>query len=428
MASSAVKVTSSVSDRLVPSKDPWYTTPDGFEASTPGTVLRIRTAPGEPTAIYGNAAAAYQILYRTTGSRYQPTWAVTSLLIPKKASVFSGQNALMSLQIPYNTLNIDMGPSYLIFEPPVPNDYGIPPEQEKIDAMLGRGWYVTIPDFEGPRAAFTATVQAGHATLDGIRAVLSQTGNPDIALPSSADKFKYAMWGYSGGSLASEKAAELQVQYTPELTTGFVGAALGGLVSGVGNMFDVVNKKPFMGNLVLGLLGIMREFPEVDAYLQSRLKTEGPQDAASFLRGREMQSLQAFETYAGQDIYEFFVGGRADLEGNACEALRRVRQTEWTLGYHGAPAMPLYVYKAIGDEMTPIGDTDEHVDSLRRYGVSVLYERNMAGNHMTEIVNGQDRAMQWLASVFDGSYDGADKGVRVRDVTVDLVEIPFSWD
>lgn len=323
----------------------------------------------------------------------------------------------------YNSPSIDWGPSYSAFLPPQANPFGIPSDYENtINSLLGRGWFVNIPDFEGPRASFTATVRAGHATLDAIRAVLSLAGNADILLPGSADKFKYAMWGYSGGSLASEKAAELQVQYAPELSTGFVGAALGGLPSNIGSMFNVINKSLFAGNLVLGLLGIMNEYPEVDAYLRSRLKTDGPQNADAFLAGRSMNSLQAFPAYAGQDVYGYFIGGKADLEGSVI--LRRIEKTEWTLGFHGTPAIPLFVYKAVGDEMTPISDTDEHMAQYKRFNVSVRYERNTIGGHITEIVNGQGRAIEWLAGVFNGSPDTADQGFRSEDVTVDLYKPP----
>ncbi|KAI1760698.1 secretory lipase-domain-containing protein [Hypoxylon sp. FL1150] len=423
MAPSTIEVTSSIgSDHLLPTRDPWYTAPAGFETSTPGTVLRIRTVPGKSTS-FRNAAASYHILYRTTGSRYQPTWAVTSLMIPKKAVVSSsGYNALLSVQIAYNTPTIDFSPSYRVFQPPLPNNYGIPTDNERLNMMLGNGWYITIPDFEGPRAAFGATVQAGHATLDGIRAVLSLTGHADVLLPSSADKFKYAMWGYSGGSLASEKAAELQVQYAPELGPNFVGAAVGGLVSSLSGLFTATNKTPYAGNIVLVLLGVMNEYPEVDEYLRSRLKTEGPQDAAAFLKGLEMNSLLAFNAYRNQDIFDYFVGGKADIE--ACQVLRKIEKVEWTLGYHGAPEIPLFVYKAIGDEMTPIADTDAHMEHYKRFGVSVLYERNTAGGHIPEIVNGQDRAMRWLAGVFAGPYDKVEMGVKIRDVTVDLYKPP----
>ncbi|KAI2628727.1 lipase 1 [Hypoxylon sp. NC1633] len=421
---------STESDHLLPTKDPWYTAPADFEASIPGTVLRVRVVPSRP-AVFNNAAAAYHILYRTTGSRYQPTWAVTilpsnqvsirSLVIPRKAFVSSGYSALLSYQVAYNSPTIDWSPSYRIFQPPLPNKYGIPTDHEKVDIMLARGWFVTIPDFEGPCAAFGATVQAGHATLDGIRAVLSLTSNPDLfSLPSSPDRLKYAMWGYSGGSLASEKAAELQVQYAPELAAGFVGAALGGLVSDIGGS-NTINKTPYAGNFVLLLLGVMNEYPEIDSYLRSRLKSEGSQDATAFLKGRDMDSLQAFNAYGGQDIFGYFIGGQADLQ--ACPALRKVAKVEWKLGYHGAPEIPLFVYKAIGDEMTPIADTDAHMEHYKRFGVSVQYQRNTVGGHVSEIVNGQDRAIEWLASAFDGSYD-IGKGIETRDVTVDRYKPP----
>ncbi|ETS86247.1 hypothetical protein PFICI_00075 [Pestalotiopsis fici W106-1] len=307
-----------------------------------------------------------------------------------------------------------------MFQPPEPNRYGIPTGHEKLNAMLERGWFVTIPDFEGPRAAFGATVQAGHATIDGIRAVLSLAGHPEYPLPDSADKIRYAMWGYSGGSLASEKAAELQVQYAPEMTSGFVGAALGGLVSSAASVWEATNKTLYAGNLVLILLGTMNEYPEFDAHVRSRLKTEGPRNADGFLEGLKMNSLLAFQAYANQDIYEYFVGGREAIESS--EVYRRIRHTEWTLGFHGCPTMPLYIYKAVADEMTPIADTDEHVALYKRFGASILYERNTAGGHVPEIVNGQERAMKWLIDVLENSH--VQEGVTIRDVSVDEYKHP----
>lgn len=304
------------------------------------------------------------------------------------------------------------------------NGLGIPSGYEGFNEMLRRGWFVVVPDFEGPRACFGATVLAGHATLDAIRAVLSLAGNDDIPLPNDAGLFKHAMWGYSGGSIASEKAAELQVQYAPELSTGLVGAALGGLVSDIWSLYSVVNKTRFTGLLILILLGVMNEFPEVDAYIRSRLKPNGPQNATAFFEGRNMNALLAVSPFANQDIYGYFLNGRADLEESTI--MHRIRKVEWMLGYHGAPGIPLFVYKAVEDEMTLIADTDRHMAHYERHNVSVLYERNTVGDHITEIINGEGRAIEWLASVFDGSYDGANQGVRVRDVAVDIYKPPVA--
>lgn len=173
--------------------------------------------------------------------------------------------------------------------------------------------------------------------------------------------------------------------------------------------------------LILALSGIMHEYPEVDAYIRSRLK---PESANAFFEGNNMQSLQAFRAFANHDLYGYFKNGRADLKDSPI--FRKIGKVEWMLGYHGVPAIPLFIYKAIGDQMTPIADTDEHIAQYKRFNVSVLYERNTVGDHITEIENGQDRAIEWLASVFDGTYDGVDQGVRVRDVTVDVYKPPVT--
>lgn len=78
---------------------------------------------------------------------------------------------------------------------------------EDISTGLANGWFVNVPDYEGPLASFTAGVLSGHSTIDSIRAVF----NAKHILKIDKDA-RFAMWGYSGGALASEWAAELQVQ------------------------------------------------------------------------------------------------------------------------------------------------------------------------------------------------------------------------
>ena len=97
---------------LPPSQDPFYTAPSGYQNAAPGAVLRVRMAPGL-TSVIGNTSAAYNILYRTTDSNYQPSWAVTTLYIPQilaggnatntttgNSSTISPGTALLSYQVP----------------------------------------------------------------------------------------------------------------------------------------------------------------------------------------------------------------------------------------------------------------------------------------------------------------------------------------
>jgi hypothetical protein len=103
---------------LPPSRDPFYTAPHGFEKKAPGTVLRIRHAPGNITTVVANASAVYNIVYRTTDSNYKPSFAVTTLFIPLQNNISrtnSSQTSLLSIQLAYNSVWLDASPSLAIY-------------------------------------------------------------------------------------------------------------------------------------------------------------------------------------------------------------------------------------------------------------------------------------------------------------------------
>ena len=90
---------------------------DGIVAD-PGQVLKIRQAPGYLNLTVGNALVAYQILYRSTDSQYNPTFDVTTLFIPlwqyrcSPNTTSLCAHAVLSYQLPYDTCNVDASPSY----------------------------------------------------------------------------------------------------------------------------------------------------------------------------------------------------------------------------------------------------------------------------------------------------------------------------
>lgn len=207
---------------IPPSQDPWYTAPDGYESASPGAILRNRTAPSSVLqAVGSNCSAAYQLLYRTTASQGNATFAVTTVLVPQDPTT-----ALLSYQIPYDSAYINSSPSYTLSQQ-VDSD---------IKVALGKGYFVTVPDYEGPLASFTAGHMSGYATLDAVRATLNGAD-----LYGLLDDTLYATWGYSGGALATEWAAELQADYASELS--FAGSAMGGLTPNVTSVLETINMK-----------------------------------------------------------------------------------------------------------------------------------------------------------------------------------------
>ncbi|KAI1335647.1 LIP-domain-containing protein [Xylariaceae sp. FL0016] len=402
-----------VSQPLPPSQDPWYSAPPGFESTNPGAILRLRSAPGNLTTVVGNTSAAYNILYRTTDSRYQPSWAVTTLFVPNSFYVSpSGNRALLSYQFAYDSADVDSGPSYGLYyslAQAVPS-LGVPSDTGLLNSLLSQGWVVNTPDYEGPTAAFGASVQAGQATLDAVRAMLNLGHLTGQGI--GTNNVTVALWGYSGGSIATEAASELQVQYAPELVIN--GAAASGLVTDFSITFDLFNESPIAGDLVAVLLGVTAQYPPAAAYLRSRLQ---PENASVFLGAKNMITGAATSYFSMKNIYSYFLNGAADLKATV---LQKVYHVEMKLGYHGVPAMPMYIYNAIHDEYCPAGQTDELVAKYCGAGASITYDRNTVGGHVAEIVNGQPRAMEWVWSIFKESYISPSMGCLTRNVTVNI--------
>ena len=118
VTASPLQAVPSYAEPLPPSQDPFYTAPEGFEHKAPGTILRIRHAPGNATTVVANSSAVYNIVYRTTDSKYRPSFAVTTLFVPLQnltARANSSQTSLLSIQIAYNSVWVDASPSYGIY-------------------------------------------------------------------------------------------------------------------------------------------------------------------------------------------------------------------------------------------------------------------------------------------------------------------------
>jgi pimeloyl-ACP methyl ester carboxylesterase len=275
-----------------------------------------------------------------------------------------------------------------------------------IDEMLSFGWIVNIPDHLGPTSAFGASVQGGNATLDAVRVV-----HRLLDLKESSG-YNTTIWGYSGGSIATFAAAELQPRYAPEVR--IAGTVLGGLVDDISGDFDKLNKSPIAGTLIAFLLGITSQYPEARSYLESRLF---PNLKGEFMSVLDLEVTQAVKHFSGRDMYSFFQGGVADLRAPQLQGLY---DQQAKLGSKGVPEMPLFLYKAIEDQFCPIEWTDATVDRLCNAGAEIVYERNTVGNHVSEIENGKPRAFQFLWSIFDESYASPATKRNVSDVTVDV--------
>lgn len=411
---------------LPPSQDPWYTAPEQgiLVSSSLGSILRIRPDPFDLYAAVGKnlSSASYNILYRTNDANEIPTFAVTTLFVPTSASSSSGKHNLLSYQIPYNSPSVDASPSYALAT-------DLNSTFSDIAAALEQGWYVSVVDHEGPKASFAVGPVEGHAVLDAVRAVTRSSSSPAIKKSGYGhkdSKWNIGLWGYSGGSIASEFAAELQTTYAPDIE--IAGVAIGGLPTPVGNVLKSVNKSPYAGLIPLALWGYANAFPPLGDYLLSRLTPQAKKSGV-FTKAHNMTVTEGFVFYNNSDPFSYFINGQDDIFSSPL--IESLLEREGTMGKHGFPTMPMFVYKAIDDKLAPIEGTDALIEQYCGYnsvvgssnGASILYERNTVGGHVAEEINQDASALAFLAKVFNGQLGdgwphGNGTGCVVKNVTV----------
>ncbi|KAI0402756.1 lipase 1 [Xylaria palmicola] len=374
----------------IPSYDPWYTAPEGWKAAEPGAILRMRQHAYNMTTLpIANAVDTFQVLFRSTDSHQNATWAVTTVFVPAQRCNSTGADTgnctlgILSYQLPYDTSCPDASPSFgLQFGEP----YG------EMAVALKRGWWVSVPDYEGPLGSYGANIVGGYITVDATRAVV------EAARRLGFNDTRVALWGYSNGASATEVAVEFAAKYAPELK--IAGAAIGGLTSKSTNAGPLLTRTQVSGLLVHGIIGITSQYPELREYVVSRMKPSGPYNQTEFFWARYMSGWQSLLYFSYVDIFEYFVGGEADLE---TPEMFNMFIREGTLGVFGMPNMPLFLYHAVQDDMTPVVDTDELVTKYCDQGANILFHRNSKGGHNDELTNGRQRAFDFLGDILDGS-------------------------
>jgi hypothetical protein len=232
------------------------------------------------------------------------------------------------------------------------------------------------------------------------------------------ERGRYAVFGYSGGAMAAAFTAEMAASYAPDLKLAAV--VLGGTSPNITTAGYLMNGKDTAGLVVASLIGITSQRNETRRFLVDHLRTEGPYNATAFLAARAMSGVQALKAYGLQNVFDYFVNGRADFDNRA---LQWVLDEDGAMGYHGTPNMPVFLYKAVQDEMSPVNETDDLVAKYCGGGGNILYHRNALGGHNIELWMGWPRVRKYLSSVLDGDVDAIERpaaGCLTVDVAIPL--------
>lgn len=282
---------------------------------------------------------------------------------------------------------------------------------------------MVAPDYEGPKGTFTAGIQSGQATINSLRAALNSedvTGiDPDA---------KAALWGYSGGTIASGWAASLQPEYAPELKKNLVGAALGGWVTNITLTAEITDGTIFGGFIPNAINGMLNEYPKVQEILDKELRED---KVKPFEEAKEKCLLTSIIHYMFLD----FFGGKKPWVNNGWgffdyPLVKEIVQNNTAALFEDGPRpeIPLFVFHGTEDEIVPFSGAERGYNNYCKWGIdSFEFAVSNTTGHILEWAEGSGAALVWIEKMFNGEkpVDGCKRTERSTNVLYPGADVEY---
>lgn len=389
-------------------RDFYLPSPATYVDKAPGELIAARRVHLAALSVIPINVDAWQISFRSTNTRGEPIPAVATVLKPKGPAK-PGPSKLVSWQSAEDSTALYCAPSYALQQASIPGaltgSADSAYEVLQITSLIGAGWSVVIPDHQGPESAFAAGPLAGRITLDAIR------GARDFSPLGLKRDLRVGLMGYSGGAIATGWAAELHESYAPELP--IVGAAEGGVPADIRAMVDLANNNAASGLILAGIIGVSREYPELERFLRRHLNPLGK----ALLASKNPLCL----TYQSALAPFLNIKGLVNLPGDPLDyPTPRKVLGQLKMGAN-VPDFPMFVYQSNPDWVAPVGPVNELV---RTYcadpDASVRYVRDHFSEHVSMAIEGFAPAIVWMRDRLDGKPTGvgcttADQGSMSLD-------------
>jgi pimeloyl-ACP methyl ester carboxylesterase len=369
---------------LLPSEDPFYQPPPGYEHALPGTVLRSRDVELAFLGLIPQRTVATQLLYRTTDMNGKPEATVTTVIVPRE--IAPGQPCpLLSYQCAIDAVASRCFPSYALRRYAKAIGALAPLEFLLINAALAEGWAVSVPDHEGRHGMWGAPYQPGYCILDGVRAAL---GSKRLGLSTSAP---VALWGYSGGGLATAWAAELCADYASELD--IVGAVLGSPVGDLAHTFRRLNGGFLAGLPALVIAALAHVYPDLDRVIKEHTNEDG---RTLLCELEDMTTVGAVIRMAGRNVSKYL--------DRPLEEILEMPEVQYVfdnikLG-KTVPTPPVLIVQAVHDYLIAVDDIDALADAYSGGGADVTYHRDAFNEHLLLHPMSAPMTLRWLQDRF----------------------------
>jgi pimeloyl-ACP methyl ester carboxylesterase len=329
---------------------------------------------------------ATQLLYRTTDMNGNPEATATTVIVPTDVTP-ERPCPVLSYQCAIDAVTSRCFPSYALRRGAKAVGSLAQLELLLITAALAEGWAVSVPDHEGRNGMWGAPYEPGYFTLDGVRAALSAER---LGLSPSAP---VALWGYSGGGLATAWAAELCADYAAELD--IVGAVLGSPVGDLGHTFRRLNGTFLAGLPAMVIAALVHIYPDLDRVIREHATEEG---RALLKRLECMTTVGAVLRMAKKDVSVYL--------DRPLEEILTMPEVEHVfdsirLGAK-VPTPPVLIVQAVHDYLIDVDDIDRLADAYSAGGADVTYHRDAFNEHLLLHPLSAPMTLRWLQDRFAG--------------------------
>lgn len=409
----------------LPKDDSFYKPPADFASKPLGSYLKHRSISPSTQGFIPSwfFLKAYQVLYRTQDLNGKPIAATTTIIYN---TVWPKKDALLSFQVAYDSSNTKCQPSYTY------NIQGEPTVLSKADglvlyAYLFLGYTISVPDNEGPDAAFAAGRLAGMVSLDGIRAALQFRDrgylkvNPNPVLLGI---------GYSGGAIATGWMAGLQPTYAPELN--MKGWVIGGVVPDLIAIIKHVAgtwANGFLPGAINGLGKASAYGVSFKSYIDSIITPTG---RGALQWADERCTVDNIINFAYDTILdtEFSSLGPGIIESP--QVLEIAQDNLMGGKKNETPTAPILMYHGGADEIAPFDPASTLYDKWCENGANIQFSVYESGGHLGTPVLALLETIDYTAKALSSKVSRGCSRTSKFDVGIDVYNFdlflqPIAW-
>lgn len=382
-----------------PMQDPFYEAPPNLDKFKNGQVYDKREV-FDNVLVEAIWAKVEQIAYKTTDTQGNPSHSVATVFTPQKVA---SEPRLFSYQFFEDAANLDCSPSYTFATEYI----NAPDTMIAVLEGLLKGWYVVIPDQEGPRSGFIAGHEQGRAGLDAIQAAINYK-NLEQDTP-------VAMMGYSGGASATVWMASIQESYAPQLNV--VGAAHGGTPVDLTSMVKYIDHTDdiFSAYIIPALAALLNCYPDNAKEVWPHFSKD-IQNAINTARQPGMCVIEDVAEFMHQDWQNFI-----DVDIFTFKPFLEILQNESLLSNVSAtpvpvPKFPRYLWHGMSDEVVPFAPVKQYVYEQCQNGANIAFVPWEHDEHGTTEILGLPDALKFIIQAMEGKTPQVTCGTYNRDV------------